>query len=78
MEAALHALTSGEAKEELTLAFHELKNKAKEEWTENMWTKDLVKSYYVCMQLKETYPLTAKAPHNPSKWRDYNCYGLQL
>ena len=36
MEAALHALTSGEAKEELTLAFRELKNKAQTAWTAGM------------------------------------------
>lgn len=60
MEAALHALTSGEAKEELTLAFCELKNKAQTAWTDDMWTKDVVHSYFVQSKLKETYTDQAK------------------
>ena len=47
IEAALHALTSGEAKEELTLAFCEFKNKAQTAWTAGMWTEDVVHSYFV-------------------------------
>ena len=60
MEAALHALTSGEAKEELTLAFQELKNKAQTAWTDDMWTKDVVHSFFVQSKLKETYTDQAK------------------